>query len=134
MQRRLEPGEYIQWCVYKDPTLFKLGVESAVPGIGIIEHQINPNTQIGPAFRVDPIIYYELGTNYEGSVEGQFISDHTFRIDCRDKKYDIAERIRAATVACLQRGGRLSREGSRFDAFDVSLQIHRRIQEISIEP
>ena len=140
MTERLSPQNYIVECGRGDLTLKDLGVEvteekSDIQPGAAFDFPIDAD-QILPAKRakIVPVIYYELGTNYEGAMEGQFIIDHTFRIDCRHKEYAKAEEIRAAMVACLRRGGRLAREGSRFDAFDPGLVFHRRIQEIAIEP
>ena len=134
----LTPQEYIAECGRNDPTLMALGVvvtddhSDIQPGASF-DVPIDAD-QILPASRIVPVVYYELGTIYEDALEGQIVMDHTFRIDCRHKKYEVAEKIRAAMVACLLRGGRLAREGSRFDAFDPGLEFHRRIQEVSIEP
>ena len=136
----LTPHEYIVQCGRDDPVLLALGVKVTAdhsdiqPGIGVLDIPTDPNQQIAPLFRAVPVIYYELGTNYENAMEGDLILDHVFRIDCRDKLYKNAEAIRQAMLVCLRRGGRLAREGSRFDAYDPALDFHRRIQEINIEP
>ena len=135
---RMSPQNYIVECGRGDPALMKLGVNSKhgdiQPGAAF-DLPIDAD-QILPVKRTDivPVVYYELGTSYEDALEGQTISEHVFRIDCRHKMYAQAEEIREAMVACLRRGGRLAREGSRFDAFEPGLVFHRRIQEIAIEP
>ena len=137
---RLSPQNYIVDCGKGDPVLEKLGVvvtedhSDIQPGAAFFV-PIDAD-QILPAQRkkIVPVVYYELATNYDDALEGQTISEHVFRIDCRDKLYAKAEAIRAAMVNCLRRGGRLAREGSRFDAFEPGLVFYRRIQEIVIEP
>ena len=140
MTDRLNPQQYILESAKDDPALTKLGVvvndkhSDVQPGaafdVPIDADQILPVKRT----KIIPVIYYELGTNYEDALEGQTILDHVFRIDCRAEDYKDAEKIREAMVSCLRRGGRLAREGSRFDAFEPGLGFHRRIQEIAIEP
>ena len=142
---RLNPQEYIIECAMGDPALEKLGVYvkhgDVQPGAAF-DVPIDAD-QILPAQRtkIVPVLYYELGTNYEDALEGQFIIGHFFRIDCRAEKYEKAEEIRQSLIATLRRGldgeSRLIRESSRFDAFEPNFGekgFYRRIQEIVIEP
>ena len=155
MTDRLNPQQYIVDCAMNDPELKELGVvvtkdHSDIQPGAAFDLPIDAD-QILPAKRTKliPVIYYELGTDYEDALEGQTIMEHVFRIDCRALRqpkegphaplegYAKAEGIRKALVACLRRGGRLAREGSRFDAYEPGLGVHgtfRRIQEIAIEP
>ena len=150
MTDRLNPQQYIIESATDDPALMDLGVNAkdgdVQPGaafdVPIDADQILPAKRTRPV----PVIYYELGTSYDDALEGQTILEHVFRIDCRAERkseegqnkslegYAKAEDIRKAMVDCLRRGGRLAREGSRFDAFEPGLVFYRRIQEIAIEP
>ena len=130
---RLDAQQYIAHCAANDAVLLTLGVERASPGAEVLI-PIDRAAILPADRRKGSIIYYELGTIYDSAIEGQFIIEHVFRIDCRSGEYDGAEAVRKAMIACLRRGGRLAREGARFDAYDSETQLYRRVQEIAIEP
>lgn len=111
------------------------GISATEPGVSVDDDVISLGGGDAQSdARMVSVVYAEVGTDYDDALEGQIILSHNFRLDFRHKDIAVAEAMRKAAIDALRRGGRLAREGSRFDLYDAPTMLHRRVQEIAVEP
>ena len=102
------------------------------------------NIHLQPVFqRPDPItnkrrypaiVYTELSSVNDTTLDGPMTTAVSFRFDVRGPNYSEVAATRDIFVDCLKRGGRVVDELGILDEYDVELNIYRKIQTLDLLP